>query len=92
MNRVTVRIPGLLTRFTDGARTSTVDASTVEDCVSALVDTYPALETHLFDGRGDLRSHIHLICNGRRIEWPAPTTISLDDGDEVVFLQAVSGG
>ena len=93
MPDVTVTVPGLLTRFTDGQRTVPVRADTLEACIDRLVDSYPALESHLFDGRDRLRTHLQLYHNGSGVEWDEDgRALELDDGDEVLVLQAVSGG
>lgn len=90
--RVTVRLPGLLARFTDGDRSVTVRAATLEDCIDELLETHPAIEPHLLDGNGRLRRHIQLFHDGSSVEWGEREAVDLADGDEVLLLQAVSGG
>ena len=92
MAEVAVRVPGLLTRFTDGHRSVPVRAETVSGCLEALLAAYPALEPHLHDGRGDLRTHLKLFHNGSELSLPDARTVAVTAGDEVVVLQAVSGG
>lgn len=92
MPEVTVTVPGLLARFTDGRRTLPLRAETLEGCVDRLVESYPAIESHLFDGAGDLRPHLRLFLNGTGVEFGGGADVDLDDGDEVLVLQAVSGG
>lgn len=89
---VSVRVPGLLTRFTDGQHAVTVSAVTVAGCVHRLVEGYPALEPHLFDDRGELRAHVKLFHNGSEVDGLAGADIGSSADDEVVLLQAVSGG
>lgn len=89
---VSVRVPGLLARFTDDQSTVTVTATTVVGSVDALLETYPALEPHLLDGRGALRPHVQLFHNGSAVDGLAAADVPLEPGDEVVLLQAVSGG
>lgn len=92
MPRVTVRVPGLLTRFTAGDRATVVDADTVGECLDRLAERYPALDPHLFDGAGALRAHLLVVHDGAPVDWPAARTVPVDAGDEVSILQAVSGG
>lgn len=89
---VSVTLPGLLARFTGGRRTVTVTADTIGDCIDTLVETHPAIEPHVFDGAGGLRTHVRLYHNGRGVDWPAAESVELEPGDEVIVLQAVSGG
>jgi len=92
MAHVTVRLPGLLSRFTDGERQVTLDADSVEDCFDQLLETVPALEPHLFDSHGDLRAHLRVFHNGDAIDLAIDRDACLEDGDTVTILQAVSGG
>jgi molybdopterin converting factor small subunit len=89
---VTVRIPGLLARFTDGQRTATIRATTVAASVDGLLEAYPALEPHLYDGNGQLRPHLKLFLDGTGVAVDEAGDVGLEAGDEVVVLQAVSGG
>lgn len=92
MADVTVRIPGLLARFLDGDRSASVRADTLSACLDRLVDTYPELEPHLFDGEGRLRPHLQLFVGDRRVDYSDAPTVELDEGATVTILQAVSGG
>lgn len=89
---MTVAVPGLLTRFTDGDSQTTIDAATVRDCLDRLVEQHPGLEPHLFDGSGQLRNHILLARNGNMVDWTEAESTDLQAGDTVTILQAVSGG
>ena len=89
---VDVRVPGLLTRFTDGRQRVPVRAGTVEEALDALVEAYPALAPHLRDGRGGLRTHLRLFVNGEEVDEADAGAVAVQAGDEVVVLQAVSGG
>lgn len=89
---MTVSVPGLLTRFTDGDSQTTIDAATVRDCLDRLVEQHPGLEPHLFDGSGHLRNHLLLARNGTMVDWTEVESTDLQAGDTVTILQAVSGG
>lgn len=89
---VTVRIPGLLSRFTDGEQTVTLRATTVAASLDRLLEAYPGLEPHVRDGRGELRQHLKLFHDGTEVTERDGADIALAAGDEVVVLQAVSGG
>ena len=89
---VRVQVPGLLARFTGGERAVTVEAATVAGALEALAEAHPGLEPHLWDGDGALRAHLALFRNGAAVEEAAAAGTALEPGDEVVVLQAVSGG
>lgn len=92
MPEVSVRVPGLLARFTDGRRAVLVRADTVEECLDRLVESHPSLEPHLRDGEGRLRDHIQVFVDDRNVEWFDDGVVTLDEGATVTILQAVSGG
>lgn len=89
---VTVRIPGLLSRFTDGQQTVTLRAATIAASLDRLLEAYPGLEPHVRDGRGELRPHLKLFHEGAEVTDRDGADITLAPGDEIVVLQAVSGG
>lgn len=89
---ITLSIPGLLTRFTDGQRAIEVEGDTITEVVERTVERYPDLEPHLFDGAGQLRAHLVICRNGRPVELGGAASIELDFGDKVAIIQAVSGG
>lgn len=91
MARVTVRVPGMLARYTGGSTSVTLDAATVDGCVDTLVAEFPGLRQHLFDGDGDLREHLQLFVDGQRVR-STDGLLALEDGAEVDVVQAVSGG
>ena len=100
MVNATVRLPGLLTRFTDGERTIPVQADTAAGALEQLVEAYPQLDPHLYDDHGDLRTHLLLFVDGDQI-GPAgaqrsplseAAETSLELGATVTVLQSVSGG
>ena len=92
MVAVTVRVPGLLARFTDSNGALDIEADTVEECLDRLVENHPALEFHLFDERGDLREHLQVFVDDRNTDRFAEQPIRLEPGATVTILQAVSGG
>lgn len=89
---ISVTVPGLLARFTDGERSVQLRASDVAECLDALVDEYPELGTHLSDDSGTRRPHVQVLYDGSVVERGEESGVGLEDGDEVVVLQAVSGG
>jgi molybdopterin converting factor small subunit len=89
---VSVTVPSLLARFTDGRRTVSIRAATVGESVDRLLEAHPDLEPHLLDGSRRLRPHLKLFHEGTGVNWPDDAGDGLAEGDEVVVLQAVSGG
>ncbi|NQV06190.1 MoaD/ThiS family protein [bacterium] len=92
MAEVTVSIPGLLSAVTGGPRATAVDAVTVGGALDALFEVYPELRVHVTDESGGIRSHVSCWHGDRRIRGRDDLNRQVSDGDEVIVLQAVSGG
>jgi molybdopterin converting factor small subunit len=85
-----IRFSGLLLRFTNYERTTTVQATTLGDALSSLRLQFPQLGPVLWDGNGDLQRVHRLILNGEvvSIDLSRP----LLETDRLEFLTAVAGG
>lgn len=92
MARVTVHLPGLLTRFVEGRSTVGVQAATIEQALGELVVLHPSLAVHLFDETGGFRRHVLCFHNRTNTRWLKGLSLPLADGDTITILQAVSGG
>lgn len=92
MARVRFSVPSLLAAFTGGERSFEVEARTLDGALQAAVERYPMLSRHLWDEDGRQRRHVNLFYNDQALRWMADLAFPVEDGDEVVILQAVSGG
>lgn len=86
---VRVRLPGLLERFAE--REVRVEATSAGEATRRLLERHPALEPHLSDG-STLRPHVRVLVNGRVLDEETWRDRELRAGDELAFIQAVSGG
>jgi len=91
-NGVTVRIPTVLRRFTDGKSRVDVGGRTVKEAITALTGFYPSLVTHLFDADGQLRSFVNLYVNDQDTRYLNGTATVLHHGDVLSVVPAVAGG
>ena len=92
MAQVTVRIHGVFASFAGGARSASVDATTIGGALDAVADRYPTLRERLRDEHGRLRQHMHVFANGEQIENAGGESTTLADGDTVHIVPAMSGG
>ena len=84
-----VRIPSPLRSYTGGAANVTADGGTVEEVIADLDRRYPGLHFRVVDEQGNLRDHMTVWLDGERCrDLSAP----VDGLDEVVLMQALSGG
>ena len=92
MARAVVKLPRLLEPAVGSTRRVEVRGATVAEAVADLLRQHPTLRVHLFDEQSQLRPHVLCFHNGAPDRDPNGRTAPLSEGDEIVFLQAVSGG
>lgn len=92
MARAVVKLPRLLEPAVGTIRRVEVTGSTVSEAIADLLRQYPTLSVHLFDEQRQLRPHVLCFHNGTPDRNLAKAATALSEGDEIVFLQAVSGG
>ena len=85
------RFSGLLLRFVDYDRTTSVTAATLGEALQQLHERYPELRPILWNHSGDLTKLHRLVLNGELLEDFA-TDMPLAEEDRVEFLTAVAGG
>lgn len=84
-----VRIPTPLRSYTEGAKEAEAAGSTLDELLSDLDRRHPGLRFRVVDEQGRLRQHMRIFVN-RDIEDDLGRPIA--DDDEVVLMQALSGG
>ncbi len=79
-------------QFGDRREVSLPEATTpmaaLKDALAASPDSYTAI----FDEKDQIRKHIILMVNQKRIAHADTATIPLHDGDELAVLPPVAGG
>jgi sulfur-carrier protein len=86
---VNVKIPSVLEAYTNGARSVVAHGVTLDAVLHDLDRQYPGIRFRMIDERGEVRPHMRVFVNGEL----APTLdLSVDARDEIVILQALSGG
>ncbi len=104
---VRVSLPSLLELVTGGVRELTVCGGSLREVFDDLLEREPRLRPHLFNEAGEFRRHVLCFHNGTNTRWlggpsadradsPGGRTEGWDtpveEGDTVLFMQAVSGG
>lgn len=88
---VTVKVtlpPALLALFPGAPMVLRVEGADVSGVLVELDRRWPGMRDRLADSRPAIRRHIQLFVDGRRATLQTP----LQEGADVVFLTAVSGG
>lgn len=84
-----VRIPTPLRSYTGGEANVTAMGATVADVLADLDRQFPGIRFRVVDEQHRLREHMTVWLDGERCR---DLTTSLDGLDEVVLMQALSGG
>ena len=80
-----------LQKFTGGKKAVEVSGGTVGACIRVLIETYPELESFLFEPGGEFKSYIGIYVNlqgtySREMDTP------VKDGDEIHLVMILTGG
>jgi len=86
-----IRVSGTLLRFTDYQKEIRVEAPTLKDGISRLVEQFPEVGKSLFDTTGQIRASHKLFVNGVQI-GKADVGRRVADEDVVDIVTAVTGG
>ncbi len=77
--------------YTDGLDRVSVEGQTVGDCLKALIQQYPGLQTILFSQKGVLRNHFEIYVNAESA-YPDELKKPVADGDEIHITAILAGG
>jgi sulfur-carrier protein len=89
---IEVRVPALLRDCTNQKTRFALEAATLAEALTKLVQEYPLLRVHLYDEMGQLRQHVLIFYNDDNIKWLERLDLPLQPGDRLSVVQAVSGG
>jgi molybdopterin converting factor small subunit len=88
---VTIKISSLFRKFTDGQEFVKVTGNNTMECLRELETRFPKMKRWLYDKQGNLRPQIWFFVNGQKISTD-DLTKPLNEGDELFFVLAISGG
>ena len=84
-----VRIPTPLRSYTGDASVVEANGATIAELVADLDRRYPGIRFRLVDEQGRLRTHMKVFVNQDLVR---DLTTALGRSDEVIIMQALSGG
>ena len=88
----TLKIPTPLRSYTGGQAEVSVSGSNVADAMRNLVEQYPTLEQHLYNGKGDMRAFVNLFLGEDNIKDLQGLETLLKDGDTLRLIPSIAGG
>ena len=65
---------------------------TVGDALASVFSTLPQVRGYVLDDRGDLRKHVCVFADGRRLPRDATLSHPIRPNSELYVMQALSGG
>lgn len=87
-----LRVPTPLRTYTDGQAEVRVGGETVSAALEELVERFPALRQHLYDGQGELRPFVNLFLNEEDIRHLGGLGTSLRQEDRLMIVPSIAGG
>jgi sulfur-carrier protein len=89
---IEVYLPGPLRDYNGGASTVRVPATSVKGALAELKRAHPSLYPNICDETGAVRKHIGVFVNADHIRDLDGLDSTLERGDVLTILPAVSGG
>ncbi|MGH7589243.1 MAG: MoaD/ThiS family protein, partial [Gemmatimonadota bacterium] len=87
-----ILIPTPLRPFADNQARLEVEGGTVAEAMRALIERYPRLEGHLYDGEGRLRSFVNVYVGEDDIRYRERTETPVEPDTEISIVPSVAGG
>ena len=87
-----VKFTSALQRFFPDLQEIQVEGSTVSQVLAGVEDSYPGITDYLLTERGGLRKHVNIYRGDTLIKDRDQLTDTVDEKDELLIFQALSGG
>ena len=87
-----LKIPTPLRTYTDGQTEVKVGGRNVEQAMAQLVDLYPSLKPHLYNGDGRLRPFVNLFVGENNVKDLQGLETPLDENERVLLIPSIAGG
>src|SRR5712691_4176984 len=88
----TVHLPTPLRPHAGGAASVQVRARTVQEALDGLIEGHPALQKHLFDEQGKLRSFVNVYKNDEDVRYLEKERTPVSDSDALSIIPSIAGG
>ena len=89
---LTISLPSVLSRLTDGSRSLSASGTTVGEAVADVTRRFPSLAPRLVDDAGQPYPFVTYYLNDEDIRFSGGFTAPVRDGDELTIVSAVAGG
>ena len=92
MANVRIIIPTPLRQYAGNRDAVEVEAESVHEALTDLVERHDQLRRHLFSEDGRLRNFVNVYVNEEDIRFLQNQQTPVKDGDEVSIIPAIAGG
>ncbi len=89
---VQVNLPTVLRSHAGGAKTVSVEGTTVGQVLVALTREFPGLSGQVVDDNGALHKFVNVYVNDDDVRYLSALDTPVTDSDEISILPAVAGG
>ncbi len=87
-----LRVPTPLRSYVNGQTEVSVQGDTVAAALNDLVENYPALKPHLFNGNGELRPFVNLFLGDENIRELQGVKTPVEENDRLMLVPSIAGG
>lgn len=87
-----LKIPTPLRSYTNGQAEISVVGGNVAEAMQSLVEQYPTLRPHLYNGDGRLRPFVNLFLGENNIKDLQGMETPLDENARVLLIPSIAGG
>jgi sulfur-carrier protein len=87
-----LRVPTPLRPYTGGNSEVELQGTSVAEAMRHLIELYPALKPHLYNGSGELRPFVTLFLNDENIKDLQGLETPLEETDRLMLIPSIAGG
>jgi len=88
----TLKIPTPLRSYTNGEALVSVQGRNVAEAMQDLIQKYPTLKPHLYNGDDNLRPFVNLFVGENNITDLQGLQTPLDENTRVILIPSIAGG
>ena len=89
---IKVKFTANLKRFFSDLEAFDLRASSVSEALDIIDAKHPGIKDYIVDEQGKLRQHVNIFIDNQSVKDKINLRDKLSPGDEVHFIQALSGG
>ena len=89
---LTISLPSVLSRLTDGSRSLSASGNTVGEAVADVTRRFPSLAPRLVDDAGQPYPFVTFYLNDEDIRFQNGFATPVAAGDEITVVAAIAGG